>query len=52
MFEVGEHLSGIGLKHLEAISGELKVVFIIDGLDKQLVAAFGFHEPFSSWYAN
>ncbi len=26
-------------------------MFLIDGLDKELVAAFGFLDPFPLWYA-
>ena len=47
MLKVGENLPRIGLEFLEAVSSELKVVFGIDSLDQQLIAAFGFVKPFS-----
>ena len=47
MLKVGKNLPRIGLEFLEAVSSELKVVFGIDSLDQQLIAAFGFVKPFS-----
>ena len=46
MLKVGENLPRIGLEFLEAVSSELKVVFGINSLDQQLIAAFGFVKPF------